>query len=273
VKAITSADNARFRGRLQLAESSREVRQQQRSLAEGLHLLQAARRAGARIDVLLIRRGLPARDEAERLLASCAADGIECVELGAALYDRIAPVEHGAGLCGVIVTAPADPAALTEGDLLYLDGVQEPGNVGALIRVAAAAGVRLVLAGPGTAALWSPRALRAGQGAHFGVGLLEGVPAPALAGFGAATWLALDAHAGESLWTARWPAARVGWIVGAEGAGVSTAARGACQQAIRIPQSAAAESLNVAAAAAVALFERCRRLALDDAASLAVSRS
>jgi TrmH family RNA methyltransferase len=146
-------------------------------------------------------------------------------------------------------------------DMLYLDGVQDPGNVGTLLRTAAAAGIRDVLAGPGTAALWAPKTLRAGQGAQFRLRLHEQVAAGSLPGLLAGEWIGTDAGGGEPLWSIALPAGPVGWIFGGEGAGLSAAARAVCRRRVSIPIDAAVESLNVAAAAAVCLFERRRRLA------------
>jgi TrmH family RNA methyltransferase len=254
---IDSAANPRYRAWLKLATQARQVRAQRLTLAEGAHLAQAWLDAGAAIDTVLLRAGADtvARDALLPALASRA----PVVELAATLYDALGLVEHGIGLT-LVVPVPAPPAPPPPGDAgdaLYLDGVQDPGNVGALLRVAAAAGVRRVLASALTAALWAPKVLRAAQGAHLALALHEPVSAEDLPRW-APHWIgtALD---GAPLWQATWPAGPVGWIVGAEGGGMSAATRAACAQTVRIPIARDVESLNVAAAAAVCLFERQRR--------------
>lgn len=262
MKAISSAANAAYRRWLRVAQAPRAARSTALTLAEGLHLAQAAVDAAVPVEALLVRRGARAPLVAELVerLRGGGASAAECFELAPALYDRLAPVERGAGLMLVVpIAAPALPHGAAA-DMVYLDGVQDPGNVGAIIRTAAAAGVRHVLAGPGTAALWAPKVVRAGMGAHFRLGLHEQVDAGRLRAALRGDWTAAVAHGAPSLWRCDLSAPAIGWVFGAEGAGPSAAALGACGQRVRIDVSGAVESLNVAAAAAVCLFERRRRL-------------
>lgn len=259
MKAISSAANPAFKAWLRLAVHPRESRAQGRALAEGLHLVQAALDASTAIEAVLLRRGAVAADTA-RLAEAAITRGAAGYELAAALYDRISPVEHGAGLI-VVVRLPYHPQpARARRDLLYLDGVQDPGNAGTLLRTAAAAGIREVLASPATAALWAPKTLRAGQGAQFRLRLHEHVAPDALPAVLDGPWIGAEARGATPLWAAKLPAGPLGWIFGAEGAGLSAAARAVCALSVSIPIEAAVESLNVAAAAAVCLFERRRRL-------------
>lgn len=257
MKAIGSPSNPAYRSWLRLAERPRAAREQHRALAEGLHLAQAALDAEFSVEAVLLRHG--ARSAATETLAGLALQtGAAGFELAPALYDRLSPVEHGAGLMLVVQVPDHSLPSVAERDLMYLDGVQDPGNVGTLLRTAAAAGIRDVLAGPSTAALWAPKTLRAGQGAHFRLRLHEHVAPEALPA-PAGGWIGADARGGLSLWVASLPASPVGWIFGGEGTGLSVAARARCRRFISIPIDSAVESLNVAAAAAVCLFERRRR--------------
>ena len=259
MKSITSATNPAFKAWLRLAEQPREARLQGRALAEGPHLAQAALGASVSIEAVLLRHGTVSA-EAARLAETAMTAGAAGYELAAALYDRISPVEHGAGLMLVTQVPQHGLPARGDCDMLYLDGIQDPGNVGTLLRTAAA-GIRDVFAGPATAALWAPKTLRAGQGAQFRLRLHEQMAAGALPGLLAGEWIGADARGGEPLWSMPLPAGPVGWIFGGEGAGLSAAARAVCGRRVSIPLEATIESLNVAAAAAVCLFERRRRLA------------
>jgi TrmH family RNA methyltransferase len=260
VKSLSSAANAAFRAWLRLAMQPREARAQGRALAEGLHLGQAALGAGIPVESVLLRQG--ARGiELDRLVAAATATGAAGYELAAPLYDRISPVEHGAGLLFVLTVPTYQRPERSRQDLLHLDGVQDPGNVGTLLRTAAAAGIRDVLASPATAALWAPKTLRAGQGAQFRLRLHEHVTADELPAVLDGGWIGADARGGEPLWAASLPPGAVGWIFGGEGAGLSPAARAVTVRLLSIPIDDAVESLNVGAAAAVCLFERRRRLA------------
>lgn len=258
MKAISSAANPAFKAWLRLAMHPRSARQQRRALAEGLHLAQAALAAGARIESVLLRQRPPG-GQVQRLAERAVAAGAAGYELPAALFDRISPVEHGAGLI-LVVEVPkfAEPVAARH-DLVYLDGIQDPGNAGTLLRTAAAAGIGTVLASPTTAALWAPKTLRAAQGAHFRLRLHEQVAADALPRMLAGPWIGADARDGEPLWAVPLAETSLGWIFGAEGAGLSAEARAVSRRFVSIPLDAAAESLNVAAAAAICLFERRRR--------------
>jgi TrmH family RNA methyltransferase len=260
MKSITSEANPHFRRWLRLASTPRAVREDRATLAEGIHLAQAALEAGVAVHAALVRHGLH-HEQALQVLEQLPA-AVPRFELSAALYERLAPVEQGAGIVLVLaVSEPPLPQRL-RADMVYLDGVQDPGNVGALLRTAAAAGAGHVLAGPGTAALWSPKVLRAGMGAHFRLRLFERVDAGQIADLLDGCWVAAVAHDAPSLWEARFPAGAIGWAFGAEGSGLSAATLEACRMRVRVPTSSAVESLNVGAAAAICLFERERRRAM-----------
>lgn len=257
---ISSDSNPQYRRWLRIATAGRAARAAGQTLAEGVHLAQAVLRSGAAVDAIVLRRGAT-HPEIDALLESFA-PGIPRWELAAALYDRIAPVEHGLGLLLVLPVPDATLPQRAAVDMVYLDGVQDPGNAGTLIRTAAAAGVRHVLASEGTAALWSPRVLRAAMGAHFRIGLHERVAPAQLCGCLQGEWIAAVAHEAPSLWEAPLAAPALGWIFGAEGRGPSAAALAAAPRRVCIATSAAVESLNVGAAAAICLFERLRQAGL-----------
>ncbi|MDZ7653333.1 MAG: RNA methyltransferase [Burkholderiaceae bacterium] len=257
MKSIQSAANPTFREWLKLATHPRQVRSQRMTLAEGAHVCEALLEAGWPLHAGIVRAGAGG-GERDALLARLGAAGVPLFELAGALYDALGLVEHGIGLA-VVLPVPAPATSALTGDALYLDGLRDPGNVGALLRVAAAAGVRHVLASGQTAALWAPKVMRAAQGAHLKLDLREQVDVAAL-GSSSLHWIGTELSAGASLWDARWPATAVGWVVGAEGQGATAEALAACSQRVRIPLACGVESLNVATAAAVCLFERSRRL-------------
>ena len=142
---------------------------------------------------------------------------------------------------------------------VVLDRLQDAGNVGAILRSAAAFGFTQVLALKGTAALWSAKVLRAGMGAHFGLHLVEGLDVQALDAL-QVPWVATSSHAAKALHELAlpWPCA---WVMGHEGQGVSAALQARCSLTVRIPQPGGEESLNVAAAAAVCFYESARQRA------------
>ena len=134
---------------------------------------------------------------------------------------------------------------------MVLDRVQDAGNVGSMLRSAAAFGFTQIAALTGTALLWSPKVLRAGMGAQFGLRLVEGLTADALAAL-RVPLLVTSSHQGQWLHRASlpWPCA---WVLGHEGQGVQPALAERAVLALRIAQPGGEESLNVAAAAAICL--------------------
>ncbi len=140
---------------------------------------------------------------------------------------------------------------------VVLDRLQDAGNVGTILRSAAAFGFTQVIAIKGTAALGSPKVLRSAMGAHFALHLVEGVETSALD----ALWvplIATSSHATMNIAQTElpWPCA---WVLGHEGQGVHEALLRRCALALRIPQPGGEESLNVGVAAAICLYESSRQ--------------
>jgi RNA methyltransferase, TrmH family len=172
------------------------------------------------------------------------------------LFNTISALESPSQM-GFVMDLPPVKPLLADAPSLVLDGVQDAGNVGSMLRSAAAMGVVQVVALKGTAALWSPKVLRAGMGAHFGLTLLDAADASVLDGL-RVPLIATSSHAAQALPDADlpWPCA---WVMGHEGQGVSAALLQRCALQLRVPQPGGEESLNVAAAAAVCLYESARR--------------
>jgi RNA methyltransferase, TrmH family len=167
-----------------------------------------------------------------------------------ALFAGLSGLESPAGI-GYLIDLPAAATVDALQASVVLDRVQDAGNVGSILRSAAAMGYAQVVALAGTAALWSPKVLRAGMGAHFGLRLVEGADAAALDAL-QMPLLATSSHAGDALHAAAlpWPCA---WVFGHEGQGVAEAVAARCSRSLRIAQPGGEESLNVAAAAAICL--------------------
>ena len=180
----------------------------------------------------------------------------EAVLLPDALFESVSGLQSATGI-GLLVAAPAVGLIEPGVPSVVLDRLQDPGNVGSLMRTAAALGFRQVVALAGTVALWSPKVLRAGMGAHFSLALAEGI-APQRLGELAVPLVATGSHEAQPLHRAAlpWPMA---WLLGHEGQGVDPALRPLCALTVTIPQPGGQESLNVAAAGAICLYESARR--------------
>lgn len=142
-------------------------------------------------------------------------------------------------------------------DSVVLDRLQDAGNVGSILRSAAALGVRQVLALKGTAALWSPKVLRAGMGAHFGLHMVEGLGLNDLDEL-QVPLLATSSYATQELHQQILPQP-CAWVLGHEGRGIADELMARCTLTLRIPQPGGEESLNVASAAAICLYESARQ--------------
>ena len=219
---------------------------------EGEHLCAAfVQRGGRPLQAIVSAEGWP-QPALRELAGHAAAVAVVPDELMAALSTLESPPA-----IGFVVATPTAPAITPDAPSLVLDRLQDADNVGTILRSAAAFGFTQVVALKGTAALWSPKVLRAGMGAHFGLRLVEGVEADALAAL-RVPLLATSSHAARSLHEVDlpWPCA---WVMGHEGQGVSPVLEQRCAMTLRIPQPGGEESLNVAAAAAVCLYESARQ--------------
>ena len=259
MKAVSSRENPFYKELRHLAGSSQARRKAGKSLLDGVHLCQA----------YLDLRGMPlhcmvsedalANPEVDDVVRRCEAAHTHVTALPDALFSALSQVEHGVNLMFLIETArPVQPQALVESAVL-LDGVQDPGNVGSILRSAAAAGVKQVYCSAGTAFCWSPKVLRAAMGAHFVLEIFENVDLAALVRASNIAVLATSGYAKERLYDVdlRQP---VAWLLGHEGQGVADDLLALATHRVVIPHAGRVESLNVAACAAVCFFEQLRQI-------------
>jgi len=219
---------------------------------EGDHLLRAALQRGWALGLVVVTEGGMQDDRLKAIAGSAARVLVVPTALFKALSGLESPAQIGAELA-------LPPASQTDANAatVVLDRLQDAGNVGAILRSAAAFGVRQVLALKGTAALWSPKVVRAGQGAHFGLRLIEGLAAADLEAL-AIPMIATSSHESQPLHRVDLPSP-CAWVMGHEGQGVSPELMARCALRVGIPQPGGEESLNVAAAAAICLYESERR--------------
>ncbi|MDO5057262.1 MAG: RNA methyltransferase [Lautropia sp.] len=267
---ISSAANPRLRQLRGLLESARERRRQGQTVLDGWHLLEAWLHQGGAVQQLVLPRRTWLRLDTPPLMADrseassrAALDGLATsrwLVLDDALFDALDILPSPVPVLALVdAPAPALPAQLdAHRDVVILDRVQDPGNVGAIIRTAAAAGIRTLLTTPGTAACWSPKVLRAGMGGHFVLAIHEGIVPADLPALLRQPLAGTVLDGGQSLHAQdlRVPLA---WVFGNEGEGIDPALQARLGLRLTIPQAAGVESLNVAAAAAVCLFEQRRQ--------------
>jgi len=253
MKLIQSRDNAFFKSLKRLAESGRERRKTGQTLLDGVHLVESYEAVFGPVETLIVAESALAGGEVAGFVV-----GRDALVLADALMRDLGLVDTPSGLLALIKTPRAIATVNRKKDAILLDGVQDPGNVGTLLRTAAAAGVDQAFLSPGCASAWSPKVLRAGQGAHFALAIHEEADlAGLMAGYeGTTAVTCLDGA--TSLYSAEL-AGPVAWVFGAEGLGVRPELIELAGLRIRIPMPGTVESLNVGAAAAVCLFEMVRR--------------
>jgi len=249
---ITSRDNPLLVRLRKLAHDGAAYRRLGQLWLEGEHLCSALRSHGMAAELALLSDAAW-QDPGLRALAATAQ---KVVLVPAPLFAAISGLPSPAAI-GFVLALPAPPAIDPHLASVVLDRLQDAGNVGSILRSAAAFGVRQVLALKGTAALWSPKVVRAAMGAHFGLRLIESLDEVELAAL-AVPLVATSSHGGADLSGAPLPRP-CAWVLGHEGQGISASLLARCALQVRIAQPGGEESLNVAAAAAVCLYESARR--------------
>ena len=278
LRSIQSRDNAQYKQLKQWASSAQARRKSGMTLLDGVHLCEAWLQHRGVPALCVVAESALSHPEVAALVAQCESNAnsnaksksntnstagvAECVLLSDALFTPLGQVEHGVGILFVVkvpdaaVSGHASPSL--QSAALLLDSVQDPGNLGTILRTAAAAGIQQIYCGPGTASVWSPKVLRAGMGAHFVLEIYEDVDLVQLIRQASVPVCATQPDAPKTIYTAdlRAPSA---WLFGHEGQGVTEQLLALATERLSIPQSAQVESLNVAASVAICLFEQRRQ--------------
>ena len=252
VRQVTSRHNDLFKDLRKLLSEPAAYRKLGRVWLEGDHLCRA----------LLARGRTPLRaivtdsGWADNALNGLARNAPEVVCVPDALMRELSGLESPAPI-GFLIDADTGVAARPGVDTVVLDRLQDPGNVGSILRTASAMGFAQVVALKGSVALWSPKVLRAGMGAHFALTLVEGAAIADVAALGLPV---VGTHLRDAQWLHETTLPRpLAWVFGHEGQGMSEDVTAACTLRLRIAQPGGEESLNVAAAAAMCLYESARQ--------------
>jgi TrmH family RNA methyltransferase len=256
-KHITSRDNPIFKYQKKLADSSRERRAEVKTLLDGVHLIEAYLQVFGEPELIIIPEGKSTL-EASNLMQQL--EHVSTIMFPTLMFAELTPVASSTGILAVVKTpvlqTPAQPQFV-----LMLEDIQDPGNLGSMLRTAAAAGVQAVYLSKGCTDAWSPKALRGGQGAQFVLPIIENADLVSeLQNFNGNSYATtMD---GESLYSQDLSQASL-FVMGNEGAGLREKTIASCTKRISIPMSQtnvlAVESLNAAAATAICLFERRRQ--------------
>lgn len=255
---IMSVQNARVKEWAQLLE--RKGRDKQgKYIIEGYHLVEEALHAGASVETILysVDKGAPAG------LSALAPAAVEWVGVSQAVLEKCSDTQTPQGVLGIVARSRLGMDELLAGEhdlVVVLDGVQDPGNLGTIIRSADAVGARAVVLGRGTVDLYNPKTIRSTMGSMYHLPIVEAdlavlLPRARERGVRLVT-TSLQAQRSCYDTDLRQPA----WLIfGNEGRGVSPEVAAQSDVQVIIPMQGKAESLNVAMAATVLLFEASRQ--------------
>ena len=251
---LSSPKNPNLQLARSLLEQTKARRKQNAFVAEGARLLEDGLASAAPLRFVLYKTSLTPR--AMQALSQLRHDQ-KAFEVEDRLFDSLSDTESSQGILAVFdIPEPSYPA--NPGFVVILDQLRDPGNLGAILRSAEAAGVEAICLPPGTADPWAPKVVRSGMGAHFRLPLLQW-HWEAIAAFvtGLRVYHA-DMDGQESLWQAnfREPTAL---LIGGEAKGISPEGRALATHSVRIPMAGGTESLNAAVSASVLMFEVLRQ--------------
>lgn len=263
-KHIVSRDNPVFKQLKKLADNARERRSEGQTLLDGVHLIEAYIEVFGEPVMVIMPEG---QSSVEATALIQALEHVDTIMLPTLMFAELTPVASATGILALVkipqLEAPEAPTFV-----LMMEDIQDPGNLGSMLRTAAAAGVERVYLSAGCTDAWSPKALRGGQGAQFVLPIVERANLIAeLQSFSGNRFA--TTMQGESLYAQDLTQATA-FVIGNEGAGLRAQTVAACTKSITIPmaankpsaakRSAAVESLNAGAATAICLFERKRQV-------------
>lgn len=254
---IRSRDNTFVKQLIALAHSSRERKKAGLTVLDGIHLIRAYVDAIGEPIAVALSESAQTRPEGTALLTRCAT--ARQYHLADNLMTAASTLDSPAFMMAIVPTPSAEPIPATADAVLALEDVQDPGNVGSLLRSAAAAGVRHVALSKTCAFAWSPKVLRAAQGAHFSLNIREGEDLLSLISHTGAQSLALVAGTDNTPLFSHNLTKPTILLIGNEGAGLSPDIARAASHRVTIPMPGKTESLNAAAAGAICLFELVRQ--------------
>lgn len=260
---ISSAQNPNIKRLRKLWSSASYRRTQQQTLAHGTHLAQSYLESGQLPTSYIVAESALRGQEVQGLIQKLDTLKVPQAILSDSLYESLSDIHARVGI-SLVITIPTHEVPTLADDAILLDEIQDPGNIGTILRTATAAGVSTVYCSSGCTSLWSPKALRAGMGAQFSISTYEQCNLATLVSTSTiATYVTSLTAPSTSLYdlNLKTPTA---WIFGNEGQGASLELQQLATTRVTIPQAATTvESLNVAASVAVCLFEQYRQRTAD----------
>ena len=259
MKIITSVHNEQLKFISKLLQNAKSRREHRATVLEGVHLLDAYLDASHLPKRVFVPQNRLANPEIQRIINRLPEHLITLVEHGK--LNKISQLTEAEDIMTWVELPISDSLPISD-DCVVLENIQNSGNIGTILRSAAAAGVAQIVLSKGCADVWSPKVLRAAMGAHFLLKIHERVDLldwrESFSGDVLAT--ALTEKNNFSLYDKQLDLTKpVAWVFGNEGSGVSADMLAQANATVKIPMIGATESLNVAMAATICLFEQMRQ--------------
>jgi TrmH family RNA methyltransferase len=249
VEKITSKQNAWYKSLRDWSQTTGVHKDKNLLWLEGDHLCEAARQKGLKFHTLIFTDDCPSS-----ILENWSNQSDKLVQIPTFLMEGLSSL-HSSPFMAAVIEMPTKPLLDPRLSTVVLDQMQDPGNAGSIVRSAAAFGFKQIITTPNTVGLWTHKVVRAAMGAHFALGILEGLEVAEIQA-SSLPILLTSSHQGsflDELMTSSQLPSPLAWIFGHEGRGHSAQWSEANCQAVRIRQPGGEESLNVAAAAAICL--------------------
>lgn len=256
MKSISSRDNQLFKLIKKLESSSKDRAASGKTLLDGEHLIESYLSEFGMPELVALSETAVVDLKLQPIFKKL--DTSKLIVMPDAMFRELSPVKTPTGMIAQIIIPvfPQDAQQVEFG--LLLEDIQDPGNLGAILRSAAAAGVQAVFLSKKCVDVWSPKVLRAGMGAHFHLRIHENSDlikvVDKIKGLIVAT--SLDARVSLFNLDLTGP---VTFMIGNEGAGLSAQLEGVATEKVLIPMPGKIESLNAASAASICFFERVRQ--------------
>jgi len=259
MKNTIPSNNPSYKQLKQLANSERARHKAGITLLDGIHLANSYLQYGFKPMLCITSEAMLTHAEASLIIRRCEVNKIQCIVLPDKKYHALSQVENGVNLLFIVKIPKIVVSSTLVQSAVLIDHLQNPGNLGSILRSAAAAGIKRIYCSEGSASAWSPKVLRAGMGAHFTIDIFENVDLVELIKTARVPVFATSSYAKKSIYQTILNR-ELAWLFGHEGKGIRKELLNLVDSQVAIPHFKKVESLNVAAAAAVCFFEQQRQI-------------
>jgi TrmH family RNA methyltransferase len=258
MKVISSRENPLFKLVKKLVDSPKERHKAGKTVLDGFHLVESYIANHGQPEGIVVSASAVSNAEVADLFQGI--DQARVIEMPDALFGLLSPVKTPTGMLALIpIPEPTKKQLGSRVSCVLLEAIQDPGNLGTIMRSAAAAGIQQIYLSSGCADAWSPKTLRAGMGAHFVLDVHENADLQEIARGFPGVVLAALLGARQNLFEIDLTGP-VAFLIGNEGVGLSPGLVEAATAQVMIPMVGKIESLNAASAASICFFERVRQL-------------